>query len=322
MKMLTENRRNGYLALATFAVVLLISLGYLLAVGAGADPANPRADFWRMVRQGLPGYTAVSSAGHSVLIQNGGENWREIRNLLLINLSPWILGLAIGAMGLFHLVIGGDRLKEPRSGVMIPRYSLFDRLLHWYTAVLFLLLAVTGLSLLFGRSALIPVLGHAGGSSYLAFAKLLHNFCGPLFLVGVVLEFVLWSRQNIIHMSDLRWLKNMGGMIGSKAHVPCGKINGGEKMWYWVVVIFGTAVGISGVLLDFPIWGQSRYLMQVAHVLHTALAVLFVTASFGHMYMGTLGSEGAFDGMWKGEVDASWAKQHADLWYEEVSGKE
>ena len=187
---------------------------------------------------------------------------------------------------------------------------------------MFLILAVTGLSLLFGRAGLIPILGHPTVASYLSFAKLMHNFCGPLFLAGIFLEFVLWFRQNIFHKSDLQWLKNMGGMLGSGPHPHCGKINGGEKMWFWLVVIFGTAVGITGVLLDFPIWGQSRYLMQVAHIVHTAVAVLFVTASFGHMYMGTLGSEGSFDGMWKGKVDTSWAKQHADLWYEEVAGKE
>jgi formate dehydrogenase subunit gamma len=318
MKMLTKNQLHGYLALGTVLIILFGCAFYLLAVAA--DPANPRADFWRLVRHGVPGYTSVSSAGHSVLIQNGGENWREIRNLLLIRICPWVLAIALGAMGVFHLIIGGDSLKEPRSGVMIPRYRAVDRILHWYTAVLFLLLALTGLSLLFGRPALIPMLGHESVSSYLGFSKLLHNFCGPLFLVGVFLELVLWCRQNIVHKSDLQWLKNMGGMLGG-SHVHCGKINGGEKMWFWVVVIFGTAVGITGVLLDFPIWGQSRLVMQVAHVVHTAVAVLFVTASFGHMYMGTIGSEGAFDGMWKGEVDASWAKQHADLWYEEVTGE-
>jgi formate dehydrogenase subunit gamma len=320
MKMLTNNRLNGYLALGTLIIFLLGCMYFLPAIGA--DSVNPRADFWRTIRHGVPGYTAVSSDGHAVLIQHGGENWREIRNVLLIILSPWVLAVVLAAIAVFHLFVGGDKLKSPRSGVMIARYSLGERLLHWYTALFFIILAITGLSLLLGRSTLIPILGHAAVAAYLSAAKGVHNVSGPLFLAGVFLEFVIWFRQNIFHKTDLQWLKNMGGMIGGGPHPHSGKINGGEKMWFWLMVTFGTVVGGTGILLDFPIWGESRFLMQVAHVVHTTVAVLFVTASFGHIYMGTIGSEGAFQAMWQGEVDTSWAKQHADLWYEEVAGKE
>ncbi len=320
MTTLSKNRQNGYLI---WGAVLLFLMGFAVYLQAtGADPANPRADFWRMVREGNPGYTAVSSEGHSVLIQNGGENWREIRNLLIIRYSPWILGLALIAMGLFHLVVGGDKLEEPRSGVMITRHSLRDRLLHWYTAFLFIVMAVTGLSLLLGRSGLIPIFGHTAVASLLSIAKLVHNWAGPLFMAGVVLEFLAWARNNIPNRKDLAWFKSMGGMFGSGPRPHTGKVNAGEKAWFWLMILFGTVVGITGVILDFPIWGQDRFTMQVSHVIHATAAVLFVTASFGHMYMGTLGSEGAFEGMWRGKVDKVWAKQHADLWYDEIAGKE
>jgi formate dehydrogenase subunit gamma len=149
-----------------------------------------------------------------------------------------------------------------------------------------------------------------------------HNWCGPLFLAGVFLEFVIWVRHNIPRRIDLQWFRNMGGMIGSGPRPHSEKINGGEKAWFWLMFLFGTAVGITGVLLDFPIWGQTRFTMQVSEVIHATVAVLFITASFGHIYMGTVGAEGAFEGMWRGKVDAVWAKQHADLWYaEEMAGK-
>jgi formate dehydrogenase subunit gamma len=318
MTTLSNKRLNGYLL--TWGSILLFLLGFAVYLQAtGADAANPRANFWRVVRDGIPGYTAVSSQGHDILIQNGGENWREIRNILIIKFSPWILGLALIAMGIFHMIVGGDKLDEPRSGVMIKRHSLGDRLLHWYTALLFIIMAITGLSLLLGRSGLIPLFGHVSIASYLAFAKLVHNWAGPLFLAGVLLEFVLWARNNIPKKRDLYWFKSMGGMLGSGPPPHTGKVNAGEKAWFWLMILFGTAVGITGVLLDFPIWGQDRFIMQVSHVIHATVAVLFVTASFGHIYMGTLGSEGAFEGMWKGKVDKVWAKQHADLWYEKVA---
>jgi len=199
---------------------------------------------------------------------------------------------------------------------MIQRHSTGERILHWYTAVLFILLAITGLSILLGRAGLIPVFGRESFAAYLSFAKLVHNWSGPLFLAGILLEFIIWFRDNIPHKRDFLWLKNMGGMIGSGTRPHSEKINGGQKAWFWVMIFFGTAVGITGVLLDFPIWGQDRFIMQVSEVIHAIAAVLFVTASFGHIYMGTLGSEGAFEGMWSGKVDAAWAKQHADLWYD------
>jgi formate dehydrogenase subunit gamma len=145
----------------------------------------------------------------------------------------------------------------------------------------------------------------------------LHNYLGPLLLVGIFLEVVRWARLNIPTKMDLVWFKNMGGMVGGGPRPHAGKINGGEKGWFWLVAICGAAVGASGILLDFPIWGQTRFVMQIAHVVHAAVAVLFVTASFGHIYMGTAGAEGTFEGMWRGSVDSVWARQHQDLWYEE-----
>jgi len=315
MTTMSKNRLNGYLIWGALLFTLLCGALYLQATGA--ESTNPIADFWRVVRNGVPGYTAVSSQGHTVLIQNGGENWREIRNILIIGYAPWILGLSLVIMGVFHMIVGGDKLEESRSGVMIDRYTTGERLLHWYTALLFIIMAITGLSILLGRGGLIPLFGHAAVASYLSYAKLIHNWAGPLFLAGVILEFFTWGRNNIPDKRDLQWFKSMGGMIGSGPRPHTEKINGGEKSWFWLMVFFGSAVGVTGVILDFPIWGQDRFIMQVSHVIHATVAVLFVTASFGHMYMGTLGSEGAFEGMWRGKVDKVWAKQHADLWLEE-----
>lgn len=311
----SKSRLFGYLTLATMLLFLLGGTLYLQ--GAGVDTANPRANFWRVVRHGIPGYTSVASQGHDVLIQNTGENWREIRDILIVKYTPWLLGLTLVAMLIFYSIVGTDKLKKPRSGVKIARFNLAERLLHWCTALLFIIMAVTGLSLLLGRTVLIPVFGHAAVSSYLSGSKLLHNYCGPLFLIGIFLEFVIWVRYNIPRKMDLQWFKNMGGLVGNGPRPHSGKINGGEKGWFWTMFLFGVVVGITGTLLDFPIWGQTRFTMQVSHVIHATAAMLFLAASFGHIYMGTVGAEGAFEGMWEGSVDEVWAQQHADLWYEE-----
>ncbi len=311
----TAKRTVGVFMLSALFLLLVAGILYWLAIGA--DATNPHANFWRAVRQGIPGFTKVTTPGHHILILNSGENWREMRNGLLMKGSQWVMAVALIAMSLFYFIVGSDRLEKPRSGVKIERFTLGERILHWYTACLFVIMGITGLSLLLGRLALIPIFGHPAVSSYLAASKEFHNYCGPLLLIGILLASILWVRYNIPMKRDLQWFRNMGGMIGHGPRPHTGKINGGEKGWFWLMVIFGIGVGITGVLLDFPIWSQTRYTMEVSQIIHAIVAVLFITCSFGHIYVGTIGIEGVFEGMWKGDVDAVWAQQHADLWYQE-----
>jgi len=316
----TAKRTTGIFIFSLLFLLLLAGIFYWQAVGA--DVSNPRANFWRVVRNGIPGFTKVTTAGHHILILNSGENWREIRNGLLMRGSQWILALALIGAGLFYFIVGSDKLEKPRSGVRIGRFTLGERVMHWYIAAVFIIMGITGLSLLLGRLALIPIFGHSAVSGYLQASKLLHNYCGPLLLAGLLLAALIWAHHNIPKKFDLQWFKNMGGMIGHGPRPHTGKVNAGEKGWFWLVVIFGIGVGITGVLLDFPIWGQTRYTMELSHVVHATVAVLFVACSFGHIYVGTIGIEGVFEAMWKGSVDAVWAQQHADLWYQEKMREE
>jgi formate dehydrogenase subunit gamma len=320
--MTTHNKKRTVSVLTLGMLLLFLVSGMIYWQAGGADISNPRANFWRVVREGIPAYTSTPAQGHTVLIINGGENWREIRNGLLMRFSQWVPGLVLAAIALLYLSVGQDKLEKPRSGVTIERYTFGERFLHWYTAVLFIIMALTGLSLLLGRIALIPIFGHPVVSGYLQASKVLHNYCGPLLLVGIFLEFVIWLRYNIPKKIDLQWIIKLGGMTGSRPRPHAEKINGGEKAWYWLVFLFGIAVGITGVLLDFPIWGQTRFTMQLSHAIHATVAILFVSVLFGHIYMGTLGIEGVFESMWTGYVDTVWAQQNHDLWYEEKMREE
>jgi len=315
MPMQTGKKTLSLFVLGALFVLLLAGTFYWQA--GGADISNPRGNFWRVVRHGIPAYSSTPAQGHTKLIVNSGENWREIRNGLMMRGSQWVLALALIGAGLFYFFVGSDKLEKPRSGVKIERFTLGERVLHWYIAVVFIIMGITGLSLLLGRLALIPIFGHPFVSGYLQTSKVLHNYCGPLLLIGILIAAPIWVRNNIPKKFDLQWFKNMGGMIGHGPRPHAGKVNAGEKGWFWLVVIFGISVGITGVLLDFPIWGQTRFTMQISHIIHATVAVLFVTCSFGHIYVGTIGIEGVFEAMWAGSVDAVWAQQHADLWYQE-----
>ena len=287
------------------------------AIGPQWRQTNPRAAFWREVRRGTPGTTTVAGQERGVLIQNSGQNWRRIRNGLIASVAPWILAVVFLAIAVFFVVFGPDKLEERPDGTTIRRFSAAERWLHWITAGLFIVMAASGLSMLFGRAVLIPVLGLQAFSAYMQFAMRLHNYAGPVFLAGVLVEILTWLRFNIPGKIDLEWFKKFGGMTGRGPRPHAEKINGGEKAWFWIMVVAGLGIGATGLILDFPNFGQSRFLMQVAHVIHASLAALFVAASLGHIYIGTIGAEGTFQGMWRGEVSTAWAKQHADLWYAE-----
>ncbi len=165
--MATHNR-NRAVGILTLGLLLFFLVSWMIYMQAGgSDITNPRADFWRVVRQGVPAYTSTPQQGHTVLIVNGGENWREIRNGLIVRFSPWVFAVALVVMGLFYLLVGPEKLEKQPSGVMIKRYSFGERIVHWYTAVVFIIMALTGLSLLWGRAALIPIFGHAIVAGYL-----------------------------------------------------------------------------------------------------------------------------------------------------------
>jgi formate dehydrogenase subunit gamma len=180
------------------------------------------------------------------------------------------------------------------------------------------LLAFTGVVILWGKYIILPWLGYAGFSWLTIVGKNIHNFVGPLFIFSLLVMFLIFVKDNLWRAYDLKWLTHFGGMF-SKQEIPSGRFNAGEKAWFWVgVVLLGVTVSITGLILDFPNWQQGRQVMQGANVIHAIAAIVFIAISFGHIYLGTIGMEGAYRGMRDGYVDEEWAKEHHALWYDEV----
>ncbi len=277
-------------------------------------------DFWRDAMQGVSGRTQSNSPGADTLIMIEGERWREIRNQWISPGGAIALGGSLAAITLFYLLVGQVKLVHPRTGKRIERWTRWDRAIHWYVASLFIILGITGLSILYAKWFLMPILPTSVWGSVMNAAKNIHNYLGPLFALGVLAMIVKWFKHNFFTMVDLKWFAKGGGIVG-KAHPSAGYLNGGEKVWYWVIVTVGLTVVVSGLVLDFPNFGQTRETMQLFLIIHAVASLILMAAAFGHIYIGTLGTEGAFEGMKTGYVDESWAKQHHDLWYEEVKHK-
>lgn len=276
-----------------------------------------RRDFWRQTRKGVAGYTAVSGQETDVLIQSGGDVWRSIREGPLLRWSGIGLVAILAAIILFHLVAGPVKLEQ-RTGRTITRWSMYERVMHWYTAILFIILSITGLSLLFGRTALIPVMGKEAFAAWSAFTKPVHDWLAVPFVIGLVLMMIPWIKESLPKAYDWTWIKMGGGYLDKSKHPPAGFVNAGEKIWFWLLFFGGIVLIGSGFWLLFPNFGFERGEMQIAHVLHVVSGVALIAFSLGHIYLGTLGNEGSLEGMITGEVDEAWAKAHHNLWYDEL----
>jgi formate dehydrogenase subunit gamma len=286
----------------------------------GGKVQNPASELWRNVRQRefpLAGTSQVKAADANVLINVSGESWRQYRINELIPKASIALFVGLIGVFLFRLLRGNIKLADGRSGIKILRFTLNQRVAHWCTAILFVTLALTGIILLLGRKLLIPMIGSDGFGYIAVAAKLLHDYLGPAFAVSLLLLFVLFVRDNFLSPKiDMQWLAKGGGMIGK--HASADRYNFGEKGWFWIAVLVGGAIVVSGLVLDFPIFGQTRATMEFYLLIHGIAALIMIIASFGHIYMGTAALEGTFEVMQTGYCDSNWAKEHHDLWYEKV----
>ena len=349
---LTPERRRRYWRITLASVVLMVVgamalplTGYLYVglsdayAQGGAKESNPRANYWRAVRAGQPGsgaggdnYSSVyrpADAGQRCGLAESGDGQSHQRERAELAPDPQSGGCGLRRLDPVrthrrHAPLlcdpGRVNLEDGASGVKVLRWTAWERFVHWVTAVSFLVLAVTGLSLLFGRTILIPLMGPEGFSVWAAMSTGLHEFVGPwIFTLGVALMISMWLINNLPEKGDLEWWFKGGGIVG-KGHPSSGRLNSGEKLWFWFIATVGVACIVTGVILAFPVeWAQTRSTMQLSNVIHGASALLWIAFWMGHAYIGTIGSEGSLDAMTTGYVDVNWAKQHHDRWYEEVA---
>jgi formate dehydrogenase subunit gamma len=308
------------LILGAIALVLLV----LTATPGGAQQPNPASpDANAVSEQQLPqqfkrihGRVRLPDIKSSVLEQPAGRRWETYHEVY----AHWIAGTAIFGILLllttFYLWRGTLHFRGGRSGRKMLRFTVFERFIHWLTTVTFIVLALTGLNITFGKKILLPLIGPEAFSAWAQAAKFAHDFTSFPFTIGVLLMFLLWIANNLPTRVDFEWMKRGGGMFGGE-EPPALRFNAGEKLIFWIVVIGGGGAATTGYILLFPFYGTGIAGMQAAQITHSVVGFLYIASILVHIYMGTLGTAGAFEGMWTGEVDVNWAKSHHPLWYAE-----
>ena len=288
------------------------------------QPLN-NAPVWKEIRSGIPQTTSLPGRETNVLIQSEGQTWRAVR-VPIATVGGALVALTLLALLGFYAWRGTIELTHAPTGRMIERFNLVRRITHWSVAITFVILGITGLILTFGKTLLLPLIGYTLFAWLAILAKNLHNFVGPIFSIVIPVMIVLFIGRNLPRAYDWDWIRKFGGMLdrSGRTHVPSGKFNAGEKALFWgMVVVLSLVLIVSGYVLNFPNFDQTRQTMQTANLVHMIAAMLATATALFHIYLGTIGMRGAYEGMRYGYVDEAWAKEHHEYWYNDVmAGRE
>jgi len=309
------------------------------AVPGNSLGASSDSEMWRAVRQGIQGNVSIPDKKAGVLVQSEGDNWRAFRNGPLSVYSAYALMGIIALLAVFFLLRGRIKIAHGRSGETITRFAGWERIGHWLLAISFIVLSLTGLNLLYGRYFLPDVIGPEAFAALTLWGKYVHNYVAFAFILGLVWVFLAWVMHNFPSKHDLIWIAQGGGILSKNLHPPAKKFNAGQKMIFWLTIVGGASVALSGWALMFPfsttMFGDTFAIIngvlgtslpenlsgiqeqQFAQIWHTMMAVFLMCVILAHIYIGSVGMEGAFDAMGSGEVDLNWAKEHHSLWVEE-----
>ncbi|MEM7683757.1 MAG: formate dehydrogenase subunit gamma [Pseudomonadota bacterium] len=317
---------------------------------AGTEGANSLSTIWGEMRHGVEGTVSIPDPMAARLVQDGGMGWLELRakgGPLQVYGGYALVGI-LALLALFYLVRGRVRISHGPTDQRIERFKSVERFAHWLLAVSFILLALTGLNLLYGKDWILPLIGKESFALVTNAGKWVHNNVAWAFMLAIVMVFFMWVRHNLPSLLDLRWFAQGGGLVGL-GHPPARKFNAGQKLIFWSVILLGGSISASGISLLFPYEapmfaktfvilndvGISQLVMgaplateltpieemQYAQIWHTVVAFAMIFIILAHIYIGSVGMEGAFDAMGSGQVDLNWAREHHGLWVDEEQEK-
>lgn len=280
------------------------------------------SQLWRSVRRGVTGSVSLPDKRAGVLVQSEGDSWRAINTGPLQTYGIWVLAAVFVVLVLFFGLRGRIKIESGWSGRTIVRFDDMDRFAHWLTAVSFIILGLSGLNLMYGRYVLKPIIGADAFAALTYYGKIGHHYVAFAFATGIVLMLALWVKDNLPDKHDLGWTLKAGGLFSKHSHPPAGRFNTGQKFIFWAVVIGGTLLFVTGLTMLFPFYWTDMGGMHLVQLVHAAIAVIMIAIIVAHIYIGSLGMEGAFDAMGSGLVDENWAREHHSAWVEETEAAE
>lgn len=335
-------------ALASFLVLTVLSVTAPVPAGASTQNAVQTpglasdTEFWSQVRKGQQGKVSIPDKNAAQLIQSEGQYWRYMRNGPISNFGAMAIFATLLVLCLFFLARGRIMIEGGWSGWTVERFNNIERLGHWLLAISFIILGLTGLNMLYGRHVLLPIMSPEAFAMLTEIGKFFHNYGSFAFMLGLVWVLVIWIKDNIPGVTDLKWIAKGGGIFKEGVHPPSKRFNAGQKIIFWLVILCGISISASGLALLFPyqipLFAKTFAILngfgfsfasdvtplqelQLAQLWHTIVSVFMICVILAHIYIGSVGMQGAFSAMGSGRVDLNWARQHHNLWVDKLEAK-
>ena len=312
---------------ALTAVTAYVSFAPAIAQTEGRVPGNSLgiasdAQLWRQVRQGAEGTVSIPDQKAAILVQSEGDNWRAWRNGPIYTVGAAAFWTMFFVVFGFYMLRGKVRIQHGRSGRTVQRFNFLERFAHWLTAGSFLVLAATGVNMLYGKHFIMPIVGQETFAVLAEFGKVTHNYVGFPFILGIFMIFVLWVKDNLWDRYDWGWIKKGGGLLFETEHPRAGKFNFGQKTVFWMVFFGGLVLSVTGINLLFPFEFATLNQLQWMQAIHATASQVMCLLMVAHIYIGSIGMEDSINTMTSGQVDENWVKEHHAAWFDEMKAKE
>jgi formate dehydrogenase subunit gamma len=209
--------------------------------------------------------------------------------------------------------VGRDR-EDVLIGDEIVRHKLSSRVIHWLVAVFFIVAILTGMPI---WSPVFGWMSHLFGG--LSVCRWLHAWVGVAFAAATLVMFFHWLGQMRFDAHDAKFNVIEYLRFQERGDDETGKYNAGQKFFFWMAVVTGLVLLLSGIVLWWPTY-FSQGLRSASILVHDLCFIGFFMAIVGHIYLGTVGEPGTFRSMTRGTVTRPWARLHHPRWYREVTG--
>lgn len=216
---------------------------------------------------------------------------------LIITLA---LAVTIIITALHYIVIGASKVPLVANNQIIQRFSLTERMLHWIRMLSFIIVSASGIYLIFSE----------GGKNI----GMLHSINGILFLAMSIIMLILWYKQFTFKEYDRDWLRYVGGYLSKEqSSHPAGKFNAGQKIFFWLTMVFTGILSVTGSILMKSKISQVS-VNELVLAIHGISAVFVIVLVMGHVYLSLVANPGTWRVLISGKVTKEWVDYHHPRW--------
>jgi formate dehydrogenase subunit gamma len=224
----------------------------------------------------------------------------------------FLILLAIPVVFILHYIFIGPK-QFAHSGEQVLVFTKLNRIIHWVTAISFLLLVLSGVIMIFGK--------YFGGGAFVRAVRYTHAPVALIFTPFGLIMFFMWLRDMLLESGDITWFMKFGGYLSKKDEtMPVGKFNPGQKIWFWLGTLGGFIMAYTGYYMFYFSTGVDN--LRICAITHNILGMTLVAMFLVHLYMSLFAIKGSLISMLTGYKGEHELKVMHYKYYQKVRGKE